>query len=305
MSSSTPIVSIIIPTYAHERVVEETLRSVAAQTFTDFEIIVINDGSPDNTAALLKPYAEAGHIRYFEQPNAGQSAARNAGLRIARGRYIAFLDDDDLWPPDKLAAQVTALDQTPAAVMVYGYADTFGLGRNYRSPSGEGASGDVLGAFLSGNEILSPGQTLIRAEVLRKLDGFDEAIWGTDDWDLWLRLAAAGPVIYQNKCALQYRLHGNNASRNTKRLFTNGIRVLHKHLGRFPLKHRRDWINCRLFIGRYSSIAELGKAIQCVDQKRRLAAFGHLLAAARYHPPLPLTRRFWSTLFRRRQLERA
>src|SRR5690606_4258640 len=88
------------------------------QTFTDHEIIVINDGSPDDTAAVLAPYRD--RIRYVEQANAGQAAARNRGIGMARGRYVALLDDDDAWPADKLKWQVAALDAEPEAVLAYG-----------------------------------------------------------------------------------------------------------------------------------------------------------------------------------------
>ena len=94
-------VSVIIPTYNHVDYVAETLETVFAQTFGDYEVIVVNDGSPDGTAEVLRPSREAGRIRYIEQANAGQAAARNRGLAEARGEFIAFLDDDDLWPPDK------------------------------------------------------------------------------------------------------------------------------------------------------------------------------------------------------------
>jgi glycosyltransferase involved in cell wall biosynthesis len=102
---SDPLISVIIPTYRHRDFILRTLDSVFAQTRGDYEIIVVNDGSPDDTKTVLTPLVDAGRIRYVEQPNGGQSQARNRGLELARGKYIAFLDDDDLWPPDKLEWQ--------------------------------------------------------------------------------------------------------------------------------------------------------------------------------------------------------
>src|SRR5271170_3450676 len=99
-------VSVVIPTYNHRDFVVEALESVFAQTFTDYEVIVVNDGSPDDTAAVLRPYIESGRIRYIEQENRGQAGARNRGLAEARGEFVAYLDDDDLWLRDKLAWQV-------------------------------------------------------------------------------------------------------------------------------------------------------------------------------------------------------
>ena len=95
-----PVVSVVIPTYKHAEHVLETLGSVFAQTFTGHEVIVVNDGSPDDTAERLRPLAEAGRIRYFEQPNAGQSSARNRAVTAAAGEFIEFLAADEHWPTD-------------------------------------------------------------------------------------------------------------------------------------------------------------------------------------------------------------
>jgi glycosyltransferase involved in cell wall biosynthesis len=111
--AALPAVSVVIPTYKHRDFILDTVNSVLSQTFRDFEIIVVNDGSPDDTASLLRPMAESGMIRYVEQSNAAAAAARNRGLEMARGKFIAFLDDDDLWPQDKLEWQVLALSNSP------------------------------------------------------------------------------------------------------------------------------------------------------------------------------------------------
>ncbi len=295
MNGLTPLVSIIIPTYSHEHYVEETLRSVAAQSFTDFEIIVINDGSPDNTAARLRPWIEDGRIRYAAQPNAGQSAARNTGLQLARGRYVAFLDDDDLWPADKLAWQVAALEREPDAVLVYGFSESFGDGgRGYRAPEHAGPAGHAKRAFLRGNHIVTPGQTLIRREDLVAIGGLDTSLWATDDWDLWIRLADRGQFLYEHRLALHYRCHLENASKNTRRHFQNGLRLLHKHLGRAPAPLRwSDWWHCRRFIGLFTSTTELTRASRLTKQGERSEALRSLALACRFHPPLVLTKRFW------------
>src|SRR5215207_7309801 len=107
--SSRPTVSVVIPAYGHSRYIGATLESVFCQSLTDYEVIVVNDGSPDNTAGVVRPYVDSQRVRYIDQPNAGVAAARNRGLALARGEFIAFIDDDDLWPADKLEWQVTEL----------------------------------------------------------------------------------------------------------------------------------------------------------------------------------------------------
>lgn len=284
----------MIPTYAHEAYVETTLNSVFAQTFREFEVVVVNDGSPDRTRERLKPWVESGRIRYLEQPNGGQSRARNSGIAQARGRYIALLDDDDLWEPHALETLVRALESKSGAVMAYGFAESFGLSHNYRVPTGPGPDGSARKAFLRGNHIVSPGQTLIEAQALREIGGLDTDLWGVDDWDLWLRLAERGEFVYAETRILNYRCHPQNASKNTRRHFANGLKLLHKHAGRLPLGRQwSDWWSCRKFIGLFTSITELSNASsarQAGDLRRQ---FTHLFWAARYHPPLVLTRRFW------------
>src|SRR5262249_46275201 len=112
-----PKVSVVMPVYNGERFLRESLESVFAQTFQDFEMLCVDDGSTDRSASILQQYGP--RIRVVRQENAGQSAARNAGVALAQGRYIAFLDQDDLWYPSKLMSQVAAIEANPHAVLVH------------------------------------------------------------------------------------------------------------------------------------------------------------------------------------------
>src|SRR5690606_15916458 len=113
-------VSVVVPTYRHAGLVLETLDSVFAQSHEDVELIVVNDGSPDDTHEVLQPLVQAGRIRYVQQENSGQGAARNRGLAMATGEFVAFLDDDDLWYPHTLTTLVAALNERADAVMAFG-----------------------------------------------------------------------------------------------------------------------------------------------------------------------------------------
>ncbi len=225
-------VSVVIPTYNHRAYVLDALDSVFRQTFTDYEVIVVNDGSPDDTGEVLRPLAEAGRIRYIEQPNAGQAAARNRGIAEARGEFIALLDDDDLWPPDKLAWQTAALVANPTWTMVTGYSEVLGAGPASKHPESLPAPHPGKRLFAACNWIRSPGQVLIRREAVRRIGLFDPAIRGADDWDLYIRLAEAGPVVFVDRLALYYRLHASNASADCWGMFTNVRRVYRKHFAR-------------------------------------------------------------------------
>jgi glycosyltransferase involved in cell wall biosynthesis len=302
MQSSTdsrPVVSVVIPTYRREDRIEETLASVFAQTFRDFEVIVVNDGSPDNTAARLRPLVDAGRIRYCEQANAGQSAARNRGIELARGEFLALLDDDDLWPADKLAWQVAQLQRHPRAVLCYGYGESFGLEQNYRVPAGAGPQGIVGDELLRGNPILSPGQTLVRLKTVRELGAFDPAIRGAEDWDLWIRLSQVGELLYEERCSLNYRQAPNSVSQNARKMFRAGLQVLHKHLGRTPLSSRgRLWLQSRKFIGRYSAMIALGQAVEAGKQRRPATVASRAALAVRFYPLIVGTALFWTILRR-------
>jgi glycosyltransferase involved in cell wall biosynthesis len=293
-----PVVSVVIPTYKHARYIDETLRSVFAQTFTDFEVIVVNDGSPDDTAAVLQPWIASGHIRYREQTNAGQSAARNTGIRLARGEFLALLDDDDLWPEDKLAVQVERLRDHPEFVVTYGYVRGFGT-QEFRDPRTPGDAGDLKDVLLRRNIITSPGQALIRTSGMRAIGGLDETIRGADDWDLWISLSHHGTFDYTEHCTLRYRLHENNASRNSRYMFDALIRVLHKHLGPTPFSSRwREWFECRRFVGRLTGTPEMDRARAARRDGKMGKVVGHLWRAARYDPPLVGSPRLWKILFK-------
>jgi len=227
-----PRVSVIIPTYKRRDFILLTLESVFAQTYTDCEVIVVNDGSPDDTRAILQPLVSAGRIRYIEQKNSGQAFARNVGLSHARGEYIAYLDDDDAWPIDKLVWQVEELDNNPPAVMVYGRAGQLGTDRFL--DGGRLPDGDVWKAFLWRNYIVSPGQTLIRKQSLEMIGGFDSDIWGAEDWDLYIRLARIGPCRFIPRLAIRYRQHAGSASRRVALMSRNLHRVKRKHLVALP-----------------------------------------------------------------------
>ena len=193
-------VSIIIPTYNHRDFVVETLESVFAQTFTDYEIIVVNDGSPDDTATVLQPYISNARMRYIEQPNAGQAAARNRGVAEAEGEFIAFLDDDDIWPANKLQWQVAAMSDRRYAA-IGGLAGFIEDGRRIVPTESDGMVEYTAAALFRGSPFWSPGQVLIRRSVFAAVGGLDEGIWGSDDLDLYIRVAAVGSVARMNRCA--------------------------------------------------------------------------------------------------------
>jgi glycosyltransferase involved in cell wall biosynthesis len=222
-----PLVSVIVPAYGHGEYILQTLDSVFGQTFRDYEIIVVNDGSPDDTATVLTHLIQVGKIRYFEQKNQGVAAARNYGISRANGNYIALLDDDDLWPPDKLEWQVKCLEEG-TAIAVGGGADLFNRNGLLERLQETSSTDLPVEKFFSGNPFHSPGQVLFRKSAFDDGARFDITIWGADDIDFWVELASRGPFEYHARLALNYRVHDSNASRNRLPMLLNSLKFLEK-----------------------------------------------------------------------------
>jgi glycosyltransferase involved in cell wall biosynthesis len=189
-----PRVSTIIPTYNRKEFVSAAIESVLAQTYTDYELIVVDDGSDDGTADALKQYGE--RIRYVCQQHQGVSAGRNHGLELAQGEFIAFLDSDDLWLPKKLALQVAFMDQNPEARICY--TDEIWIRRGKRvNPQKKHAkySGWIYAQCLP-LCIISPSSALMRRGLFTEMGVFDTDFPVCEDYDLWLRVAARFPVFF-------------------------------------------------------------------------------------------------------------
>ncbi len=230
-----PLISIIIPAYNVAPYIGETLDSVFAQTFTDYEVILVNDGSLDTEELELGLEPYAGRLRYFSQDNAGASAARNRGLRAAQGKFIAFLDGDDLWLPSYLEEQVRFLrehdcDLVCADAMIFG--DSPDAGKTYMESLMETASAAGEVKFLdlvSAERSLITSGIVIRRDLVFEVGLFDETLWYAQDFDLWLRLARHGAhLTYQRKVLLRYRCRSNSLTGDAINSVTRELEVLDK-----------------------------------------------------------------------------
>jgi glycosyltransferase involved in cell wall biosynthesis len=191
-------VSIIIPTYNRLPMVKEAVDSVLAQDFEDFELMVVDDGSTDGTADEMKRYG--GRVRLLRHPeNRGVSAARNRGILNAKGKYIAFLDSDDLWVKGKLKIQVAFLEDNPHYTICY--TDEIWVRRGKRvNPKNKHAkySGWIFEKCLP-LCIISPSSAMMRKTLFSKVGLFDEALPVCEDYDLWLRISARFPIFFINR----------------------------------------------------------------------------------------------------------
>ncbi len=256
----------MIPTYRHASYVLKTIESAFQQDLPPSEIIVINDGSPDNTHEILQPLALSRRIRYVRQENAGQAAARNRGISLCSGEFIALLDDDDLWPMDKLRWQVEYLRTHPEVGMIAGTVTI--IDAEDRVLRQAGAPGCMtIETLFRKSQLISPGQALFRASILRDIGGFNPLVWGADDWDLYLRLAHATRLVIEDRVALFYRKHSTNASRNAGRMLKNMLIVAEQHLKAVPGERRRECRkNALAFICNYAArplLADFRGELRC------------------------------------------
>ncbi len=189
-----PLVSAVIPTYNRAGTIPRAVASVLDQRYAPLELIVVDDGSEDETSALLAPLAAAGRLKLLRQPNRGVSAARNAGLRVAGGSLIAFLDSDDEWRPGKIETQVEYFLAHPEAVLVQTQERWIRRGRRVNPGRRHlKKAGDI---FLESLELclISPSAVMLRRSLLDEVGLFDEDLAAAEDYDLWLRVLARHPA---------------------------------------------------------------------------------------------------------------
>jgi glycosyltransferase involved in cell wall biosynthesis len=207
-------VSVIIPAYNGDRYIKDAIASIFSQNYNDYEIIVVDDGSTDNTCSLIKSYGDK--INYHHQDNQGVAAARNRGLELAKGKYIAFLDQDDFFLPDKLASQVALLESKPSLSIVNsGWQIVDQEGRLLASvqPWQKLPILDLAGLIIWKPVFL--GAMLFRRSCLEGSSGFDSTWEQTPDVDLVMHLASLGcQADWVKQTTVAYRQHQNNASKN-------------------------------------------------------------------------------------------
>ncbi|HUU43234.1 MAG TPA: glycosyltransferase, partial [Planctomycetota bacterium] len=204
-----PLVSVVMPAYNTGRFIAQAIRSVLRQTWTHWELIVIDDGSTDDTAAVVATFSDP-RIRCISRENTGLSAARNEGIRRARGEYIAFLDSDDLWFPEKLAAQAKILEEDPEAGLTYSnywFVDEDGVRTGApRFSFARLADGWCLEKLLVRNAVLGPTTVVLRRSVLDRVGLFHTDLRASEDWDMWRRVAVHCKFRYLPRALGAYRI---------------------------------------------------------------------------------------------------
>lgn len=208
------LVSVIIPSYNRADYIDETIESVLAQTYSSIEIIVIDDGSTDNTREIVAKYEP--RVRYVWQENAERGAARNHGLRLAKGEFIAFLDSDDVWLPNKVQKDIEVFNSQPNVGFVYSDIQIIEAQGNLRRViKRKGFSGHVT-SHLLGKNFVSVGAHLMRTQILRDVGGFREErqLSCSEDYETWVRISTKTQFVHLPLATAKIRVHPNNSVKN-------------------------------------------------------------------------------------------
>ncbi len=274
-SHANPRVSVIIPTYNAAPFIARTLNSILEQDFTDLEVVVVDDGSTDNTAAIVDGYED--RVRLIRQKNAGVAAARNRAIAEARGDLIAFLDHDDVWYPGKLRRQVELLDSRPEVGVVYGNAQFIDLEDKrlwtYLSPPRLHRGSVLVPLFL---DCFIPLLTaVVRADLITRIGAFSPRWHIAEDYDLFLRAAEVTEVDYVDGIVAGYRIHPGNLSRSYARRILEEREVLTACLSRDR--------GLRAQVGE-TAVRLRMSGLRC-EPGHALVFQGHLREAARYFGP--------------------
>jgi len=229
-SQDSSLVSVIIPNYNHARYLGDAIQSVLDQLYRHVEIIVVDDGSSDNSREVVDNFGS--RIKSIWQRNQGLSAARNAGIQASNGDFIGVLDADDLYDPNYLSTLVPMLEADPGAYGIYcGY--RFVDHQNRSLPQIEARDipdGKLYDALLDGN-FLVPESVLVRRQCYEKTNLFDDSLTACEDWDMWLRLSKKYRFIGTDQILTRHRVLPGSMSSDPKKMFNNRLAVLNKHFG--------------------------------------------------------------------------
>ncbi len=280
-------VSVIIPAYNAESTIAATVDSVLGQTFSDFEIICIDDGSTDRTKAILAEYSD--RVRVVAQPNSGPAAARNRGARLSSGDYLAFLDADDIWMPNMLERTVAALDADPSLTLAYcnaAIADSEGvalgtalIGKGFDHPPS-------LNELLTQLWPIMPSAALVRRSAYEKCRGYRDELRGAsfrfEDVDFWIRMREQGPFEYLSEELVVWRFAW--FPRELKKLpdYSKALHVFEAFVQERYGVSAAPLVRARTRAPR-SILAHIGlKALRDGDRARARAAFARAIQVDRY-----------------------
>lgn len=221
-NENQPLISVIIPVFNGSQFISQTIDSVFKQTYTNIEIIIVDDGSTDNSVSLVKSLSK--DIKIVEQNNKGAAAARNSGVDESKGEFIAFLDSDDIWHPQKLEIQIDALRGCE-----WCYTDTLFLGGINDGISDsfftKKYEGFILDKIVTGN-FIGTSTVLLSRNLFNLAGGFNSSLRSIEDWEFWCRVSSFSEIRYIPQSLVKYRVHPSSVSRSARGNIENHMKVI-------------------------------------------------------------------------------
>lgn len=290
---SEPIISVVIPAYNAEKTIQETIQSVLNQTFQNFEIVIVNDGSTDRTLEIIQSIPDP-RIKVFSYSNSGKSMTRNRGIELSQGEYLAFLDADDLWTSDKLEQQWQALQDYSEASVAYSWTHFIDKNGTALFPGTKyGNDSNIYHKLLVRNCLESGSNILVRRSAIAQIPHFDPTLSKAEDWDFYLRLAAQFKFVCVPKYQILYRMHEGSSSFNIRASETACLTIIDRAFKQAPdfLQHLKQYSLATLYT--YYTIKLLAYPSKRADG---ILALKYLHIAAKHNPALYKT--IWKDLLK-------
>jgi tetratricopeptide (TPR) repeat protein len=271
LSKNPELVSVIIPNYNHARYIGDAIESVLAQDYHNYEIIVVDDGSTDNSREVVAQFGDT--VKYIWQENQGLSAARNTGIAVSSGAYIGLLDADDLYEPHFMSTLVPLMKRRPEIDGVHcGYRFVDHLDNPLPQIEARSIPEGRLYEQLLGSNFLAPESMLVRRYCYDVAGNFDSSLRALEDWDMWLRISSRFNIVGTTQVLTRHRILPGSMSSDPKRMMENRFAVLDKHFGGEPLSEDGALEHVREAYGR-AYLASCVEYLQVDDLEKARTSF--------------------------------
>ena len=287
--NKNPEVSVIIPLYNEEKYVDDAINSVLNQTYQDFEIIVVDDESTDNSRLVIKNFNDP-RIKYFYKKNSGPNLSRNYGIERAQGELIAFLDADDIWTPHKLEIQVKKIKEDPNIGLVFGWVYYIDSNSNLTGQTRYDIDKDYYINILLGNYVDNGSTPLIRKTCFDKV-GFFKNMQPAGDWDMWIRIAKEYDFANVKDYIAMYRIHSQGISKKYKKMEKHLFQILDREFNTNDPKLLS--IKQKAYSYRYKYLSGV-----CRNLLQNKDALSYIIKAIKTYPPLLFEKATFREIFK-------
>ncbi len=286
----SPLVSIIIPTFNRSRFLPRAIESVLCQTFQDFELVIVDDGSTDKTFSIVKAFRDP-RIRYEFQPNQGVSSARNLGIKNSAGTFLAFLDSDDEWMPSKLEKQLEALEDNPGYMIVHTDEIWIRNGRKLNQKNKHRKYGGWIFSRCLPLCVISPSSVLLHRKVFSSIGDFNEKLPVCEDYELWLRISSRYPVLLLDQPLLKkYGGHPGQLSMKYWGMDIFRVKALSERITSGKLTPRQEMMAAKELVRKYRILEQgfgrRGKTAEAADFRNKARVYEDVRWPAKNKSPV-------------------